>query len=63
MHPSHTLEVSRGILYCSRCGAVCVEQARKLLKSCERPTRMGKDVLQRIARGLPPKSGMAFPEL
>ena len=61
-HPSHILEERRGMLFCVRCGCICVHHPRNLRDPCQEPTDTGKRVLSRLRRGLTPKSGMEWPE-
>ena len=60
---AHTLQVFRGVIYCTSCGAFGVEQARRLELVCQEPSAKGREALSRLSRGLPPKWGMAFPVL
>eukprot|EP00959_Pyramimonas_sp_CCMP1952_P344045 7206108-Pyramimonas_sp.AAC.1 len=62
-HASHQLATLRGVLFCQVCGCHCVENPRNLKSECLPPTKAGHEVLSRLKRGLPPKSGDRFPDL
>jgi len=60
-HETHSLSELNGVLFCTSCGSSCVTSARNLKKACQPPTRKCLEALDRLERGLPPKSGMSFP--
>ena len=69
IHPSHVVLSKQGIVWCSTCGSYTTSaQASKsgtkgLGKPCSRaPSAGGLYVLGRLARGLPPRPGQAWPE-
>jgi hypothetical protein len=68
-HHSHSLGWRRGVWFCTVCGgfgqaAEGVKAAsKKLMAECPlAASRGGSDVLKRIRKGLPPRSGMSWPE-
>eukprot|EP00959_Pyramimonas_sp_CCMP1952_P052387 1095135-Pyramimonas_sp.AAC.1 len=56
VHASHTLATCQGALYCLVCGALGVDQTRKLSGLRGAPTAKGREALSRLCRGPPPKS-------
>ena len=61
--PGHLLVAHRGLMWCWRCGAWSTEVARSLASPCPaRPTRAGRDVLRRLAKGKTPKQSVQWPE-
>eukprot|EP00959_Pyramimonas_sp_CCMP1952_P423521 8871549-Pyramimonas_sp.AAC.1 len=62
VHSSHKLDVICGVLFCTQCGSHGVENSVNLSRQCPpSPSKSGKEVLSRLSRGLPPKSGVPWP--
>ena len=62
LHWSHTIMHERGMYWCQRCGCFGATRARRLAEECRTvPTREGRYVLNRLHKGLPPKSGIDWP--
>ena len=63
VHCSHRRRVTRGIMWCVRCGAYGQTRGRKLTRECKGvPTKSANFVLRRLAKGLTPHHSVDWPE-
>ena len=58
---SHSaLAQHRGVRWCWTCGNYSIQHGHGLLRECPgRPTRGGRQVLQRLSQGMPPRADMS----
>ena len=61
-HASHSLLYTRGVTFCSHCGAYGSERVSKLGTKCLAPTTAGELVLKRIAEGKHPRYNGEWPK-
>ena len=63
LHPSHIFGHTRGILWCWRCGAYAITAPQTLSEPCPRGCdTYGRRCLNRIRRGLTPRSDLVWPD-
>ncbi len=60
-HASHALRWTRGVLWCTRCGAYTIRRPRALRKDCPGgpASESARNVLRRLREGLPPPPQLA----
>ena len=62
IHPTHKARVSKGVLWCGRCGSYSVNRVDKLGRACKSPTVVGKANRNRLAAGHRPQNLRAWPD-
>ena len=68
VHVSHQLMHFRGVWWCRVCGSYCAmsaagrhPQLKHLQKRCKGSNKVGKHILGRLDKGLPPRAHMTWP--
>jgi hypothetical protein len=66
LHRSHQLRCTKGIWWCTRCGFYASagggkSSVKKLARQCMQPTRAGRQVMERMYKGLTPRADIDWP--